>query len=140
MFEYAEAAVRGALDAGATYADARVVVRKSQRLSCLNQLIERVQQDEDGGVGVRALIGSSWGFFATQDLMPNAARAAGNRAADIARASAMVAGPPLELADVVVSDTHWETPHDEDAFAVPLGEKADLLVALTRTVQDVKGV
>ena len=40
MFEYAEAAVQGAPDAGATYADACVVLRRSQRLSCLNAEIE----------------------------------------------------------------------------------------------------
>ena len=140
MFDYAQAAVDGALSAGATYADARVVVRRSQRLSCLNQVIEGLSQDEDGGVGVRALIGSSWGFFATQDLTDVAARRAGERAAEIARASALVAGPPLELADVPIGQTHWETPHAEDPFAVPLGEKADLLVGLTATMQNVAGV
>jgi len=140
MFDYAQAAVEGALSAGATYADARVVVRRSQRLSCLNQVIEGLNQDEDGGVGVRALIGSSWGFFATQDLSDASARNAGQRAADIARASALVAGPPLELADVAVKQTHWQTPYAEDPFAVPLGEKADLLVALTATIQAVDGI
>ena len=140
MFEYAEAAVQGALDAGATYADARVVIRKSQRLSCLNQVIEGMSQNEDGGVGVRALIGSSWGFFATQDIDATSARRAGQRAADIARASATVSGPPVSLADVEVSETHWETPHTEDAFALPLGEKADLIVGLTETMQAVDGV
>ena len=140
MFEYAEAAVQGAIDAGAVYADARVVVRKAQRLRCLNEVIEGLTEDEDGGVGVRALIGSSWGFFATQDLTAGAARAAGEQAAAIARASAMVAGPRMQLADVAVNQTHWETPHTEDAFAVPLGEKADLLVALTKSIREVKGV
>src|SRR5438270_4350880 len=103
MFEYAQAAVQGALDAGATYADARVVLRRSQRLSCLNAEIEGLRQDEDGGVGVRALIGSSWGFFATQDVSDVAARRAGEQAAAIARASAEVPGPPLTLADVPVT-------------------------------------
>jgi TldD protein len=140
MFEYGEAAVQGALDAGATYADARVVIRKNQRLSCLNGVIEGMQQSEDGGVGVRALIGSSWGFFATQELSDASARQAGARAADIARASALVAGPPLALADVPINDTHWETPHVEDPFAVPMSEKADLLIALTNTSRAVKGV
>jgi TldD protein len=140
MFEFAEAAVQGALDAGATYADARVVLRKSQRISCLNENIEGLSQDEDGGVGVRALIGSSWGFFATQDLNNAAARAAGAQAADIARASAQVAGPRLDLADVAVTQTHWETPHTEDPWSVPLSEKADLVVDLTKTMGQVKGV
>jgi TldD protein len=140
MFDYADAAVQGALDAGASYADARVVVRRSQMLRCLNDVIEGFHQSEEAGVGVRALIGSSWGFFATRDLTDAAARDAGRRAVDIARASASVPGPPVELADVPVEQTHWEGPSAEDPFAVTLSEKADLLVDLTATIKTVSGV
>ncbi|MBA3654180.1 MAG: TldD/PmbA family protein [Actinobacteria bacterium] len=140
MFDYADDAVQGALDAGATYADARVVVRRTEALNCLNEMIEGFNYSEEGGVGVRALIGSSWGFFATQDITTAAARAAGRRAADIARASALVAGPAIEMADVPVAQTHWESGHLEDPFAVSLGEKADMLVALTAATKSVTGV
>jgi TldD protein len=138
MFDPAVAAVEGALAAGAEYADARVMVSRRQHLEALNQTIESLEQSESAGVGVRALIGSSWGFFATADA--EEARQAGESAAAIARASSTVPGPPLALADVPVAEASYETPHDEDPFAVSLAEKADLIVGVTKTMQAVDGV
>src|SRR5262245_51004029 len=98
MFDTAAAAVEGALAAGAEYADARVVAGRSQTLEALNGQVESLDQGESVGVGVRALIGSSWGFFATAELAGG--RRAGEQAAAIARASATVPGAPMPLADV----------------------------------------
>ena len=140
MFDHAELAVQGALDAGAVYSDARVVISRAETINVQNQNLSQLDRSEHVGVGVRALIGSSWGFAATPDLSNDAVRAAGERAAAIAKASALVPGPPMEFADVAVNQTFWETPHIEDPFAVSLSEKVDLLVAVTRTMQGVKGV
>ncbi len=138
MFDDATAAVEGALAAGAAYADARVVVRKQETISVQNQAVESIDRSEQAGVGIRALVGSSWGFFATADL--SAAQRAGERAAEIATASAIVAGPPMEFADVAIVDATYETPHREDAFSVSQSEKVDLLVGVTKTMQDVDGI
>ncbi len=138
MFDPAVAAVEGALAAGAEYADARVMVSRRQHLEALNETIESLDQSESAGVGVRALIGSSWGFFATADA--EEARQAGEAAAAIARASSSVPGPPLALADIPVGEASYETPYDEDPFAVSLAEKADLIVGVTKTMQAVEGV
>jgi TldD protein len=140
VFDYAQAAVEGALAAGAVYADARVVLSREEGIEVLNQELESLDRTEKAGIGVRALIGSSWGFYATADITDAAARAAGAEAAQIARASALVAGPPLTLADVPVVEAEYETPHDEDPFAVALSEKVDLLVGVTRTMQGVDGI
>ncbi|HEX6382738.1 MAG TPA: TldD/PmbA family protein [Acidimicrobiia bacterium] len=138
MFDPAVAAVEGALAAGAEYADARVMVSRRQHLEALNETIESLDQSQSAGVGVRALIGSSWGFFATADA--EEARQAGEAAAAIARASSSVPGPPLALADIPVGEASYETPYDEDPFAVSLAEKADLIVGVTKTMQAVEGV
>ena len=138
MFDDAIAAVEGALAAGAAYADARVVVRKKETISVQNQAVESIDRTEQAGVGVRALVGSSWGFFATAD--PSFARRAGERAAEIAIASSIVAGPPMEFADVAVVDDIYETPHEENPFGVSQSEKVDLLVGVTKTMQDVEGI
>ena len=87
MFDYAEAAVEAALAAGARYADARVMHRRHESMGARNGEVEELSQEATVGVGVRALIGSGWGFFATADLTPASARQAGERAAAIARAS-----------------------------------------------------
>ncbi|HSK93629.1 MAG TPA: TldD/PmbA family protein [Candidatus Angelobacter sp.] len=134
MYDYAEAAVEAALTAGARYADARVMDRRHESMAARGGEIEGLTQESSVGLGVRALIGSGWGFFATADLTVGAARAAGARAAEIARASASVPGADLELAPVEVRQDHWENEVAEDPLAVPMSEKADLLVTATRTL------
>src|SRR4029453_18041843 len=96
-FDEACAAVQAALDAGARYADARIMVRRTESMTARDGDVEDLSSDESAGVGVRALVGSSWGFYAVPDLSDAAARAAGRRAAQIAAASATVPGPPIEL-------------------------------------------
>ena len=140
LFSYADEAVDAAIASGARYADARVVNLRSETIDVKNQSVESVDHGDSIGLGVRALIGSSWGFYAVADLSESAARRAGREASDIAKASALVAGPPLELADVPVADASYETPHIEDPFAVALSEKTDLLLGVTATMQVVDGV
>ncbi|MBW3620139.1 MAG: TldD/PmbA family protein [Actinobacteria bacterium] len=140
MFELATAAVEAALAAGATYADARVVVRRNEALAARDGELESTLRTEEAGVGVRALVGSSWGFHATGELTDAAARAAGRQASATARASGRVAGAQLHLADVPVAVDHYETPHQEDPFAVPLSEKVELLTGVTATMIAVDGV
>ena len=139
MFDVAAAAVEGALAAGARYADARVMVMRTERMSVRNAVVEGLGQSETAGVGVRALIGSSWGFYATPVLSTAAARAAGEEATAIARASATVAGPPIDLAGSpeAPAQTHWDSTWVEHPIDdVSLTEKADLLVSVTRTIND----
>ena len=88
-FDAAEAAVEAALAAGARYADARLVDRRHESMSARNGDVEVLTQSESAGLGVRALVGSSWGFAALADPSGDAdARRAGERAAAIAQASA----------------------------------------------------
>src|SRR6187397_12374 len=136
MFEYADAAVEAALAAGARYADARVMDRRHESMNARNGEIEARTQERSVGLGVRALIGSGWGFFATADLTREAAAAAGRRAAEIARASASVPGADLELTPVEARHDHWENAVEEDPLGVPLAEKGDLLVAATGTMRE----
>ncbi|GMQ94127.1 MAG: TldD/PmbA family protein [Acidimicrobiia bacterium] len=140
MFDEASLAVQSALDAGSAYADARVVITKTESVDVRNQNLDRMERTEAAGVGVRALIGSSWGFAATADLTSESIRATGERAAAIARASAVVPGPPMQFADVPVVEGFWETPYEEDPFAVSTSDKVDMLVEVTRTMQGVVGV
>src|SRR4051794_11540720 len=122
MFEYAQAAVEAALAAGARYADARVMLSRHEEMSAQNGIVEGLSQSEGSGVGVRALVGSSWGFFATPRLTTADAAAAGRRAADIARASTRVPGADVHLADVEAVVGSWRSECQEDPFAVPLSE------------------
>jgi TldD protein len=135
MFEYAEAAVTAALAAGASYADSRVMVIRTEGMTAQDGVVEELNQSETAGVGVRALVGSSWGFFATPRLTTADATAAGRLAAQIAEASTRVPGPDLRLAEVEPVTASWSSEYAEDPLSVPLGEKGDLLVGATETMR-----
>ncbi len=139
-FDLATRAIEAALAAGATYADARVVLRRHEQLSAQNGELESVVNAEDAGVGVRALVGSSWGFAATSHLTDDDAGRAGAEATATARASALVPGAGIELAEVPAVEDYYETPHAEDPFRVPLDDKVAVVLDATRTMHAVEGV
>lgn len=134
MFDIAATAVEAALAAGARYADARVMIRRSETMSAQNGDVEGLSRREESGLGVRALIGSSWGFTATTALDRVAARRTGVQAAETARASAAVPGPHIDLAPVPVVVDSWENRCVEDPFAVSQAEKGDLVVGVTEVM------
>src|SRR5687768_15282234 len=109
-FDEARAAVQAALDAGARYADARIMVRRAEAMTARDGDVEDLSSSESAGIGVRALVGSSWGFYAVPDLSDAAARAAGRRAAQIAAASAMVPGAPTDLVPTGAGEASWASP------------------------------
>src|SRR4051812_23226362 len=131
MQDIATKAVEAALAAGATYADARVMEIRTEAMSARNGVVEALDREERAGVGVRALIGSSWGFFAVPDVGSAAARRAGEQAAAVARASTRVAGKDLRLAPEAAVTGRWESECREDPWSVSLAEKGDLLTGVT---------
>jgi TldD protein len=136
MRDEATAAVEAALAAGARFADARVMDRRHESMVARNGEIEGLTQDTSLGIGVRALIGSGWGFAATAQLTPEAVRRVGRQAADVARASASVSGPDLALAPVEAQQARWENAVVEDPLSVPLADKASLLAGVTRAMRE----
>jgi TldD protein len=136
MEDIAKQAVEAAIAAGATYADARVMEIRSEAITARNGVIEALEREDRAGVGVRALIGSSWGFYAVPDVGSKAARRAGEEAAAVARASTLVAGKDLGLAPEAPVTGHWESECLEDPWSVGLAEKGDLLEGVTRTMQE----
>jgi TldD protein len=135
QLDVAEAAVQVAIATGATYADARVMHRRTEALTARNGEIDDVSQAEDAGVGVRALVGSGWGFHAVDDVSTAAATRAGATAAATAAASARVPGPAASLVPGAPSTATWATFCEIDPLSVPLSEKGDLLVAATTAMR-----
>src|SRR3954453_14442662 len=124
-------AVQAALDAGARYADARVMGRRTGSMTARNAEVEDLSSTESAGVGVRALVGSGWGFYAVPDLSDAAAGAAGRRAAQIAAASGLVPGPDIDLVPAGAGEASWASGCEIDPGSVPLSTKGDLLVRAT---------
>ena len=135
-FDAAAAAVDAALAAGARYADARLVDRRYESLTARDGDVRSLTQTTAAGLGVRALVGSSWGFAALGDPAGAAdAGRTGARATAIAEASAAVAGPQVDLVGVPAVQGGWSSECTEDPFAVPLAEKGDLLTGVTATMR-----
>ncbi len=61
-------------------------------------------------------------------------------AVDLARANAPLAPRPVDLGSAVTSVDVWQTPLVKDPFKIPLGDKADLLLAINREALKVPGV
>jgi TldD protein len=119
--------VGAALAAGAGYADARVVVRRTQNVGTRNGAVESVADGETAGVGVRVLVEGAWGFACDRRLSEAGARDAAVRAVDFARASASHGSRRnVELAPVPPAQGRYTTEAARDPVDVPLEEKVAL--------------
>ncbi|WP_222854053.1 TldD/PmbA family protein [Fodinicola acaciae] len=135
-FDVAAAAVQAALDAGARYADARLMHRRTESMSARDGVVEALVQDESTGLGIRALVGSSWGFAAMPDPTDAEARATGTQATAIAAASAQVPGSAVNLLGLAPVVDSWSNAYERDPLTVSLTEKADLLTGVTTTMRE----
>jgi TldD protein len=117
--ELCEAAVDAAIGAGATYADARVVARRDQRVATRNRRVDDVTDVESGGIGVRVLVGGAWGFACTREI--TAAQDTALRA--VAFAAASPGRHDRTLAPVEPARGTWRTPIEIDPFAIPMADK-----------------
>jgi len=138
--EHVQRALDTAVTRGAGYADARVVDLVVEGLVVKNGAVEALTRRESRGIGVRALVDGAWGFAGTADLTVAAIDRAAAEAVAIARASASVPGRRADLGPPVTSRGVYRTPVARDAFAVPLDEKIDLLLAANREMRAVPGV
>lgn len=135
-------AISRALDtakrAGATYADVRIVRRRTERIDAREDHVINVGADETYGIGVRVLALGAWGFAAAPVVDgPNAERAALAAIAQ-ARAASPAMKKPIELAKAPVVKGAWRNDYKIDPFAVPLAEKAQYLLDLWPSVRDVR--
>src|SRR5205085_2412200 len=114
--------------AGASYADVRITRGNTESVATRERQITNVSKSETYGIGIRALVGGSWGFAATRDLSKDAVAATAKQAAAIASANDKINPVKTVLAPVKqVPDGRWITPHEIDPFTIPVEQKADLL-------------
>ena len=124
MRELCDHAVAAALGAGASYADARVVVRRSQVVGTRNQRVERLDDAETEGIGVRVLVNGAWGFACDRRLTSDGAGAAAGKACAFAKATP--SGHARELAPLEPVEGVFRTPVERDPFEVSLADKIEL--------------
>src|SRR5688572_16316570 len=53
--------------AGASYADVRIMHGTTEAVATRERQITNISRTETYGIGIRALVGGSWGFAATRD-------------------------------------------------------------------------
>lgn len=136
MRDIAEAALQAALDAGATYADVRVQEIETEELSVRNAVLETAEHNTSAGIGIRVLVDGAWGFAATSDLDgAGAPQRAARKAVEVGRASALVKRHDVVMAPAPPQTGSYQTPFQEDPFAVGLSQKVDLLIAATQAMR-----
>jgi TldD protein len=119
--ELCEEAVSAALAAGASYADARVVLRRAQTVATRNGRVDRLDDVESEGLGVRALVGGAWGFACDRRLSTQGAQAAAAKACGFAKATG--GRHERALASVEPAQGEYRTPVERDPFEIPLADK-----------------
>ena len=138
MRDACAAAVDAALGAGASYADARAAVRRSQSVRTKNGRVETLSDGESEGIGVRVLVGGGWGFASDRRLSPEGARAAALRACGFAAAAA---APNRGCSRRSTrAPVRTGRPVGQHPFAVPLDEKVALCLRIEESLRhaDVK--
>ncbi len=125
---------------GATYADVRVVRRLEEAINIKSARVEGVSSSETEGFGVRVIVDGAWGFAASHHLGTGEADRVAAEAIRIAKASATAIRTPVRLADRPVALGRFETPVEEDPFAVSLDRKVADLLAADRALNRVKGI
>ncbi len=124
MREACAAGVDAALGAGASYADARGVTRRSQDVGTKNGRVETLSDAESEGIGVRVLVGGAWGFACDRRLTATGARDAALRACAFAAAAGR--NEARSLAPLAAASGSYRTAVERDPFAVPLTDKVAL--------------
>ncbi|MEJ7696387.1 MAG: TldD/PmbA family protein [Candidatus Limnocylindrales bacterium] len=140
MRDITDRALDTAAQLGAGYADARVVRRQDESISIKTGRVEGVASGESEGFGVRVLVDGAWGFASSHELTTAEADRVAGEAVRIARASATALRDPAHLDERPPAHGIYETPIEEDPFAVPLERKIADLLAADEAASRVKGI
>jgi TldD protein len=124
MRQLCESAVEAAVAAGASYADARVVMRRAQLVATKNGQVEEISDLDSEGIGVRVLVEGAWGFACDRRTTEEGAREAARRATAFAKAAP--GGHHRSLAPVDARTAEYRTPLERDPFSVSIADKVDL--------------
>src|ERR671937_2552990 len=133
MRELCETAVAAALAAGASYADARVVLRRAQTVATRNGRVDRLDDIESEGIGVRALVDGAWGFACDRRLAKDGAQAAAAKACAFAKAAP--GGHERALASVEPARGDYRTPVEQDPFEISLADKVEHCLRAERALE-----
>jgi TldD protein len=140
MRDLSDRSLDTAVQLGASYADVRVVHRLDESIAVKTGRVEGVASGESEGFGVRVLVDGAWGFASSSRLTADEADRVAGEAVRIARASATALRDRVRLDDRPPAHGTYETPVEENPFAVPLEQKIGDLLAADEIARSVAGV
>jgi TldD protein len=140
MKQLALRAMNAAESRGARYADIRIIDTRRQSVGVKDGNVDALGDFDSHGFGVRVLMGNAWGFASSATLDEAEIDRITALAVDVARASALVPGSPVDLGAAVKSQGVYVTPMETDPFGVPLEAKLDLLMRADAIIRTNKGV
>ncbi|WP_122817500.1 TldD/PmbA family protein [Nocardioides pantholopis] len=126
-----EAALGRAAELGVDHADFRFERVRYQDLAVRDGVLQNASDREDLGFAVRVVHRGSWGFASGVVLTPEEAVRVAETAVSVAQVAAQMTSDPIELAPEPVHHATWISAYDVDPFAVPVAEKAAVLVDWT---------
>ena len=139
MKSLTDVALDTARSRGASYADVRIIERREQSIRVKNGAVETLSETVDRGFGVRVIAKDAWGFASSAVLSKEEVERTAALAVEIARASALAQGAPVDIGPPVVSTGTYRTPVEVDPFSVSAEEKVGLLLEADRAMRRVEG-
>ncbi len=136
----AKRAVEVAEKAGATYADARLVLWARERIGVRDDHISGVGSGDEYGIGVRVLADGAWGFAASSQLDRRSVEGLAKSAVAMAQRNGRLRRSPIELAPTPVVTGTWVAPFEVDPFTIPLKDKAEMLLGAAQAALGVPGI
>ncbi len=125
---------------GATYADIRVVQRRTQNITVKNGVVEALSDSESQGFGVRVVVDGAWGFASSAFLTQAEVDRVAALAVQIAKASALFKTRDVRLGPPVAHVGTYRTPVRVDPWDVSLEQKVDLLLKADEGLRATPGV
>ncbi len=136
MREVLEAAVEKALEAGASYAEARFSKVFSNRIEVRRGRVERVVPSVEVAGSVRCLV-RTWGFASTTRLDRESMLDAATRAAKLAKAVSTGPCSEVRLAEVPSVEEEIGMGDVVDPRAIPIDEKLEVVLACDEAARSV---
>jgi TldD protein len=140
MDEVADRALNQAQVSGATYADVRAIIQRSEVISVKNGRVEAFARSTSEGFGVRVIAGGAWGFASSNQLTTAEADRVAALAVAIARASAQAKKADVRLSPLPAIQGSYATPVGRDPLEVSTEVKLALLLQADEAMRRVKGL
>ena len=116
--------------AGCEYGDIRICSYRTQNLTASDRSLSQLADNVSSGFGLRVLLDGAWGFAASpRKTLAEIARIVA-LAIDTAKGSRLTQLAPVRLVPVPAYRDTYVTPIQIDPFAIPIGEKAELLLSI----------